>query len=264
MNYNHSFNEREVESNTEDVDYNPKGNKNNKRNLAIILIIFGCILFIKRSPVFIHILPSWFYSSQMMVIAFSLALGYRNKFKNKIWLVIAGFGALSLLNKHNLFGINLSNYFFPLILIAVGLYIYNQKDKDRKKVTNGSVQAIGAHEFVSKDNHVSIDNIFGGYKTHVISADFKGGVISSVFGGAELDLTQSDILNNARLDFNLVCGGVELLIPSNWIVVNNLMVIGGNVDDKRKFNINNLETNDAKYLHLNGTIILGSVEIKSY
>ncbi|HCS66338.1 MAG TPA: hypothetical protein DIW64_20975, partial [Cellvibrio sp.] len=87
--------------------------------------------------------------------------------------------------KHlGLLNINLWDW-WPAILIAVGAYIMF---KDKWQDGTGSL-AFGSGEQGSSDNAcLDISVVMGGNKTVSNAQDFKGGDITAVMGGVELDL----------------------------------------------------------------------------
>ena len=115
----------------------------------------------------------------------------------------------------------------------------------------------------SKDDIVDSTNIFSGTKKVVLSKNFKGGEIVSVFGGCEIDLTQADMTGPADLEVTAIFGGATLIVPSNWAINHSETVtIFGGIGDKRRI----APSPDApsKTLILRGTMIFGGMEIKSY
>jgi hypothetical protein len=58
-----------------------------------------------------------------------------------------------------------------------------------------------------------------------------------------------------------VMGGLELIVPGDWEIVNEISAILGDLSDKRT----NLSVEDSpkRKLHLRGIAVLGGIEIKS-
>jgi hypothetical protein len=105
---------------------------------------------------------------------------------------------------------------------------------------------------------------FGGHKEVVTSKDFKGGSISTTFGGAEVNLMNADSTDKTiSLNMKVAFGGVELVVPSHWQVKNEISNTLGSVEDNR-----NIYTHgggeEQTTLVLTGSCSFGSIEIKSY
>jgi predicted membrane protein len=105
-------------------------------------------------------------------------------------------------------------------------------------------------------------SVFGGTKRSIISKNFKGGEITSILGGSEINLSQADIQGKAFLEINQLFGGTKLIIPSNWQVQAESTAILGSVEDTRIGNNSNVDPN--KTLVIEGTSVFGGISIKSY
>jgi len=117
--------------------------------------------------------------------------------------------------------------------------------------------------FTTSDNTINIDVTFGGRKEFVTSKDFKGGTISTVFGGCEVNLMQADTTEKTMvLDIKVSFGGVELIVPSHWDIQNEVNPAFGSIEDERT--IQTATAEDRKTLIIKGSCSFGSVEIKSY
>jgi len=122
-------------------------------------------------------------------------------------------------------------------------------------------QTQSSHSFLSED-FIDSTSIFGGVKKNIISKNFKGGDITNIMGGSEIDLTQADINGTVSIDLTQVFGGTKLIVPSNWQVKAQMAAIFGGVEDKRS--IQNTALDPNKILILDGTSIFGGIEIRSY
>ena len=114
----------------------------------------------------------------------------------------------------------------------------------------------------SVEDCVNATAVFGGVKKSVISKNFKGGEVVSVFGGTELNLTQADIQHPVVLDTTQIFGGTTLIVPSNWSVKSEVAAILGGVSDERMVAPTGYDPN--KTLIIKGTALFGGLNIKSY
>ena len=57
-------------------------------------------------------------------------------------------------------------------------------------------------------------------------------------------------------------GGAKIIVPSNWVVQNEIDGVFHGVEDKRNYNSSGL--NSDKVLVLKGSAVFGGVEIRSY
>ncbi len=95
----------------------------------------------------------------------------------------------------------------------------------------------------------------------IVSKEFKGGEINTVFGGNDIDFSQADFSGTAALEINVVFGGVKLIVPSHWKIQSDVTAAFGSVEDKRR-DIGQAAEN--KTLVLKGSVAFGGIEIKSY
>jgi predicted membrane protein len=154
--------------------------------------------------------------------------------------------------------ISIWNYAWPMAIILFGLWMILKPRREKRNWDNWDKWNT---EPDSSDNRVEANSVFGGTKRKVLSKDFKGGEINTVFGGNDMDLSQADINGSATLDVNVVFGGVKLIVPAHWQIKSEVDCVFGTVEDKRR------DTNVAaenKTLVLKGGVVFGSIEIKSY
>jgi predicted membrane protein len=105
-------------------------------------------------------------------------------------------------------------------------------------------------------------SIFGGSKKTILSKNFRGGDVTNIFGGAEIDLTMADIDGKVIIDITQLFGGTKIIVPPHWQVVSNLSAVFAGVDDKRLRKTGSGDNN--KILVLEGVSIFAGIEIRSF
>ena len=66
----------------------------------------------------------------------------------------------------------------------------------------------------------------------VASQAFRGGEVVAVMGGGDIDLRSARMAGEvARLEINLVMGGINLFVPDDWVVEYQGTPIMGGVED---------------------------------
>jgi hypothetical protein len=76
-------------------------------------------------------------------------------------------------------------------------------------------------------------NIFWGGRRRVVTKNFRGGEIITIFGGFEIDLREADIQGDiAQIEIVTIFGGGEIRIPANWSVVLETVGIFGGATDR--------------------------------
>ncbi len=252
---------------------------NNKNNMqrhesgrivaGIILVGVGIALLLRNMGV---LLPTWLFTWPIIVILAGIYTGFKHNFRNPSWLIVIAVGCFFLIQKF-IPSLSLEPYFWPFIIIGIGvIYIlrpgkagfYNRKQIGNETGWKGktSWQNFGEERSVENADDFRVSSVFSGVKKSIISKNFKGGQISSIFGGAEIDLTQADIAGTAVIKMEVVFGGVTILVPPHWVIQNDIDGVFHSVEDNRYSNASTIDTN--KVLKLQGRCVFGGIEIKSY
>lgn len=223
---------------------------------GIILLTVGAVLMARQLGV---VFPDWLFSWPVLVIVIGIYVGARHMFRNPGWIIMVAVGSVFLLDTIYT-DINITTFFWPLFIMAAGLFMIV---KPRRRHYHNADEWEQAHVETENINDDRIDtvSIFGGVKKNILSKNFKGGEITCVMGGAEINLSQADIQGRVVLEVTQVLGGTKLIIPSNWDVQPEMVAVLGGIEDKRK-----VQTGDVadKLLIIRGTSVLGGIEIKSY
>jgi predicted membrane protein len=240
--------------------------KNGRILSGIILILVGSLFFAKKLGV---LFPEWLFTWPMFLVALGFYVGGKHNFRNPGWLIIVGIGLLFLLERFYP-DMSLTEFFWPILLIGAGAFVIVKPHRRKRKWD----KEFGKYGYNASDpscmtvsetneNQIEITAVMGGIKKIVLSKDFQGGEINCILGGAEINLTQADIHGRVKLEVNNILGGTKLLVPANWEVISEVTVVLGGVEDKRPFPHDSQRTSD-KTLFLEGSCVMGGIEIKSY
>ena len=139
---------------------------------------------------------------------------------------------------------------WPLLLVGIGLYILYRKNS----------QPSG--EKINDENMIDDVSIFGGGKKSISSQNFRGGKVTAIFGGSELDLLDAQLApGDQTIELVAIFGGNTLIIPPEWNVKIDVVPLFGGVSDKRrKPPIEQIDS--SKRLIVRGTVLFGGAEIK--
>jgi hypothetical protein len=91
------------------------------------------------------------------------------------------------------------------------------------------------------------------------SRTFRGGDLTAVMGGCEIDLRQAAIDGEAVIDVFAMWGGIEIRVPEDWTVVGRVVPVLGGFDDKTR----PPQGAGAHRLVLRGFAIMGGIEVKN-
>jgi predicted membrane protein len=141
--------------------------------------------------------------------------------------------------------------FWPLAIVAVGLSLVKRALTGQKPPAAGAVG--------EPNDRVNAFAIMGGVVRTNNSSAFRGGEMSAIMGGCELDLTQAQLADGeAVIDVFALWGGIEIRIPDTWGVSGQVQPIMGAFEDKTR------PPRDAKTrLIVRGVVIMGGVEVKN-
>jgi hypothetical protein len=103
--------------------------------------------------------------------------------------------------------------------------------------------------------------LMGGGERVVRSQDFRGGDVTAIMGGFEIDLRGAQIAGeSAKLDIFTLWGGVEIRVPEEWAIETQGMPILGAFTNSARGVPG--EAPRKKFI-VSGVAIMGGVEIKN-
>jgi predicted membrane protein len=115
-----------------------------------------------------------------------------------------------------------------------------------------------------KKDYLDDISIFGGGHKVIHSDSFKGGNITAIFGGSEIDLTQCKLAPGENIiDVVIIFGGTTIVVPNNWDVILNVTPLFGGFSNKKSRFVSSV-TEPGGTLIIKGVVLFGGGEIKSY
>lgn len=222
--------------------------------LGGFIIALGVLALIDRLNIFSIGNLFQFWPTVFVLIGLLKMAGSKSRSSVITGSIFIAIGVLMMLNNLGIIHFSWHDW-WPVILIGVGLAIVF-KDRSHK---HHSSDAFLEGEKLNNDNSVlDITAVMGGNKTVNNSLDFKGGELTAIMGGVELDLRAASIQSEAVLNLWATWGGILLKVPGDWVVVNRCTAIMGGIEDK-SFS----SPASTKRLIITGTVIMGGVEIKN-
>jgi len=216
--------------------------------LGTVFIIVGIIWVMRNLGHIDFSLREWW---PLIIIGIGILniFSERDVFAFPGWLLVA-IGIVFLLRTNNIMEWEYIKKFWPVAIIVVGLSIILRPGKRVKK----------KDVFEDKENYISGFAIFSGLERKIRSKSFRGGSVTSLFGGADIDLRDASMSpEGAILDLTAIFGGVDIKIPEDWNVEINSTALFGGVGNKSRSE-NPVEESP---LIINATAIFGGVEIKN-
>jgi len=231
-----------------------KSNPDNRAIFGVFLILFGCLLVLKNLD-FIpyelrHVIFSW--PSLLVGLGALFFFGKDDKTTGVVLMVAGGLFLMPVLFD---WSFNWRGLFWPVMLIIIGVVVIRKRtDCDFGKRSSAG----------SATDYIDELNIFGGGEKVINNKNFRGGKVTCVFGGTELNLSNAQLAEGTNvLDVFAMLGGCVLVVPSDWDVRVEVSAIMGSVVDKR-MPVTNYIVEPRKELVIKGVAIMGGCEIKSY
>ena len=224
---------------------------------GILIVLVGVVALLDNLHVFSARAVLQFWPTVLIVLGgLKMAQArHRSGYVAGALLVIAG--CLILLQRLGLIWFSWREW-WPVALIGVGVLIVFKKglgDALHPQQMRRDGNAVSAS---ADDSTLDVFAIMGGHKMTIVSQDFRGGEVTSVMGGAEIDLRHASMQSEAIIQVFIAMGGLVLRVPDDWAVITNGIPIMGGIDDKSV-----PPMNPGKRLVVKGLVLMGGVEIKN-
>ncbi|MDN5203064.1 LiaF-related protein [Fulvivirgaceae bacterium BMA10] len=200
------------------------------------------------------------FSWETFLIILGLIIVTSSKHKI-IGFILMGIGAYWLIDDIFHLTYQQQRLIWPILLVLLGVYIiFRSKigggdDPDSPDGSGGSGEDMDYIDEVS---------VFGGGDKTISSNNFKGGKITSIFGGCELNLKNAKLGEGRKvIDVFAIFGGAKLIVPEDWNVRVEVFPLFGGFSDKRKLDPNVIP-DPRKEIFIKGIVIFGGGEIKNF
>lgn len=237
---------------------------------GLLVVIAGSLFLAKELGASI---PNWVLSWKMFLVALGLLIAVKNKFRQTGWILLILVGA-SFLVADIYPAISIKPLIWPVMIILFGLFLifkprrhkhWSRWDGAGKYAYSKSFSCVREGESIHEDT-IDSTSIIGGVKKNILSKNFKGGEVTNIFGGAEINLSQADFEGTITMEITNIFGGTRLIVPSNWEISSSSdsTSVLGSIEDKRPIKPATTGSVPQKILILKGTTVFGGIEIKSY
>jgi predicted membrane protein len=212
-----------------------------------LLVVAMGVLFLLDNLGYVgfrHALSFW--PIAFMVAGASMMVSQEERNGNATGLVLI---AVGLLRHMGIIAISW-NMVWPVLLIVVGgLILFRTMGGGRAR---GRLDKPGA----TAENTLDVTAILGGVERRVATPDFRGGEVTSLLAGCDLDLRECSIVKEAVINVFTVCGGVSIKVPADWTVVLDGVPVAGGFSQKTV-----PAPDAAKRLVITGYAFMGGVEV---
>jgi predicted membrane protein len=246
--------------------------------LGIMLVLLGTLILLENVGLISNVINNYIFSWQMLLIAIGV-INLSHRGHNVFGFVLIGIGALFMILKVFDISYDLSSIILPSILVGIGVLILFKRHRnpdwdkcdemtDRFRQHEHHFHAHFCRDQEENKDYSSTDcindfNFFSGAERVMNTKNFRGGRVTSIFGGSTYDLLNCDLAEGENvLDVVHVFGGMKLLAPSDWQIHMDVVTIFGGYADKRRSVVVNPEKS-SKILRIKGIAIFGGGEIKN-
>jgi predicted membrane protein len=244
--------------------------------IGVCLVLMGVVLSLDRLGVVQahHVLRFW-PAALILVGLVMLQRGERHSALRALVLIVVG-GWL-LLNTLGLVSLDVWEFIWPLLLVFFGARIMMRDQGYRSGAPQdlpGAGPAAGADPTGQGPSgfnsaaassgepvHASLFSLLSSSKRRWGKSIFRGAEATAFMGGCELDLRDALMSSGelAVVDVFVIMGGVNIFVPPNWTVSQEVVPLLGGVHDKTR----SVPSNPAQHLLVRGTVVMGGVEISN-
>jgi predicted membrane protein len=266
----------------ENPEIEKRPNQHGKKVLGSAILLVGLVLLAKQMGV---ALPSWLFSWPMLLIFIGVVSGIKHQFKTGGWIMMILIGAVFLAER--IFPeLSVTQYTWPVILIGLGVFFifgkgFKKHDCKRRRRWEQRYGNLPTDNFayaetpkneepatekkkyhVAGEEYIDSVSVFGDTKKSILSKNFKGGDVTNIMGGAELNFYHADINGVVVLEVVQIFGGTKIIVPPSWEVVTEMAAVFGGIDDKRS--LTQVLPDKSKVLVIKGTSIFGGIDIRNF
>lgn len=221
--------------------------------IAVGLLLLGRNLNIISDSVY-HIFVSW----QMLLVAIGVNLLTKKQFTGSFILIAVG--VYFLLPKFDIMNDTLSVFFWPVVLIIIGILFISSLTHKKNKTSCHGQHPKSSTTYSTEEGFINAENSFGSIQQTFTDEVFRGGRIKNSFGSVMLDLRRTTLPEgNTYIDLEVSFGGVEIYVPSHWNVKSEAHPFLGGYEDSR---LVGLTTDSSRTLIIRGSISFSGIEVK--
>ncbi len=226
--------------------------ENQNKIIGLLFIIIGAVAVMANFDLLPWNIEYYLFQWEniLIIIGGFLILTDQNKQAGLVLLIV---GVAFVLD--DWFKVNISIWdLWPLVLVIAGVALI-------RRSTNKPDTEIPQFDHDSADTIEDVA-VFSGADKIVNTKNFKGGSLTAVFGGSNVDMTMAGMdKESVAIDIFYMFGGSKIRVPKNWNVDVRVTNIFGGMSDKRI--ISESDSHSQNTLIIKGMVIFGGAEISN-
>jgi len=227
---------------------------NNRAIVGVVLVLVGLFLVMRNTGFFPDFLDDIIFSWPMLLVTIGLVITIGSSGGKTSGIIVMAVGAFFLIPHifRETFDVNM---FWPSIFIIIGVIFIFSKRKGWNSVSTAPQAG---------DDYIDYVHVFSGGERQIVSDNFRGGKVTAIFGGSEIDLTKAKLAPGvSELELACVFGGTTIIVPDDWNVKIEVVPVLGGFGDSRKLNPGRT-VDTTRQLVIKGAVVFGGGEVKSY
>jgi predicted membrane protein len=133
-----------------------------------------------------------------------------------------------------------------IVIITIGVLLAESTEADRERSTS--------------DSRIEATAILGGNSQRSFTSAFEAADVVAFMGGVSLDLREAGIVGDeAVVEVFAMFGGVEIRVPENWVVIQEVHPVLGGVENRARA----VPGDDSKRLIVRGNLLFGGLDIRN-
>ena len=233
--------------------------------LGAIIIVFGVLALIDNMHIFESFNVLSFWPTVFIVAGLLKIFQTHNRGGFVVGAFLVAVGIFLTLEHLGLLYFHIHDW-WPLFLIGAGVLVLSkgsdQNDLGRRIRENlgiGRAQGVGGEDGKADGlSYMNVASVMSGSTRRNDTQDFRGGELTAVMGGMEIDLRQASMASEATINVFAIWGGIVIKVPADWSVVSRAIpILGGAVDQTIP------PPFTGKRLIIDGYVVMGGVEIKN-
>jgi hypothetical protein len=219
--------------------------------LGVGLALFGAALLASNFGWFDMRQIVWRFWPTLLIIA-GAAILLQHRQRQSLWgFILLFWGLWIYADQLNWIKVNFWAVFGPALLVLIGGALVWRAISPAGPARDGS----------TSDSFIRSFALMSGSEMRPQGVVFRGAELTAVFGGVKLDLGQAQLEGNTPVvDVFALMGGIEIYVPRDWEVVNNVTALMGACVDKR--HPTTATGNPGKRIIIRGMAVMGGIEIK--
>jgi predicted membrane protein len=221
------------------------------------------------------------YWPLFLIVPGIVSLMWPRKNSDRFWgAVLISIGTLLLLRNLDIIWVSF-RHVWPLVLVAFGIYLVWRALEGRRELPppdgglgdagqrahDGAMAGLEATRGLRGSSPTGVDRLdefamFGGGDRMIRSEAFRGGNVTAILGGFDIDLRDAVMAGDAaRIEVFVMMGGIDFKVPESWTVVLDVTPVMGGAD-YRPGRRSSPPEGPQKILTISGFVLMGGVDVK--